>query len=105
MKAVISYLDRVFYQLDCFLNAILGGKEDQTISLRAALMKHNEQKAGRFGGGCLICWWLNWTVERHHCAKQLDGIAAVRWAAVHAAVMLISLGFLIFYAPLIWAFM
>ena len=76
---LFQWADRVGYQADCLLNAIAGGLEDQSISLRAALAR----KAGR-RWGCVMCRWLAWTVERHHCTKQLEGRATCRWGALLA---------------------
>lgn len=101
--SLFNYLDRVVYQLDCLINAVTGGLEDQPVSLRAALAQQSEKRAGHFGPGCVLCRWLSISVEKNHCAKQLKGEATVRWAAVAAGFQLIVLAFLIFYLPVLWA--
>ena len=92
-----GYLDRCGYQLDCFLNALFGGAEDTPISLAAARARLTEQRQGRFGWGCVMCRWLSWTVERHHCARQIEGRPVVRWGAVVAGLQLAALFGVLFY--------
>ena len=86
------YLDRVFYQIDCLLNALLGGAEDQTISVRAALA---QRRGARWG--CWLCWWLAHTIERHHCARVLAGQPVRRWAAVAAGAQVLAVAGALFY--------
>ena len=84
--------DRAGYMLDCFLCALFGGPENTPISLEAARAK---DRGARWG--CIMCRFLSWTVERHHCAKQLHGIAVQRWAALRAGLMLAALFGVVFY--------
>ena len=81
--SLFGYADRVGYQADCLLNAVIGGPEDQSVSLRAALAR---KRGARWG--CVLCQWLSWTVERHHCTKQLEGRATCRWGAVLAGIQI-----------------
>lgn len=90
-----NYLDRIGFQLDCLLYAILGGPEDTPISLGAARARVIEQQQRRLGWGCILCRWLSWTVERHHCARQLEGRPVVRWGALLAGLQLAMVAFLL----------
>ncbi len=94
---VWGYLDRCGVMLDEFLCALLGGPENTPISLVAAQADRQEHRDGRTGWGCIVCRWLSLTVERYHCAKQLNGIATQRWAALRAGLQLAALFAVLFY--------
>lgn len=84
LSALLAYGDRAGFMLDEFLCALFGGPENTPISLVAARAK---ARGARWG--CVMCRFLAWTVERHHCAKQLEGVATQRWAAVLAGLQLV----------------
>jgi hypothetical protein len=87
--AIISWAEQVGIAFDMFLNAILGGKAGQTISIRAALASQSGSRLG-----CLFCRLLSWLVQRNHCADQLAGIGMPFGSYVRALICLIALAWL-----------
>lgn len=87
-----SYLGTLGHALDCFLNACFGGKEDQTISRRAALSKWAGDTSG-----CVVCAWLHWTLRQHHCTRVLRGEPLGSYALAVAGVQLVALFVALFY--------
>ena len=92
LSALLAYGDRAGFMLDQFLCALFGGPENTSISLQAARARLRGER-----WGCVMCRFLSWTVERHHCRKQLHGIAVQRWAALRAGLMLAALFGVVFY--------
>lgn len=62
----MTRLLRVLVAFDQFVNAILGGYEDETLSSRAA-------KAARRGTlwGCYLCKFLH-LFDRNHCERVIE---------------------------------
>ena len=83
-----AWADRTAYQADCLLAVLLGGPEDTPTGLAAARARLAEQRAGRIGWGCVACRWIGLGVERHHCARQLEGRSAIRWAGLVAGLQI-----------------
>ncbi len=91
-----GYLDRNGVQLDCLLNTLRGGPENTPISLSAAEAQLAFQRGTtRNRWGCWMCRWLSWTVERHHCFRQLRGISTRRSGAVLAGLQLLAVAFVL----------
>lgn len=88
----MTYLTTLGQMLDEFLNAILGGERNQTISTRAA-----EAKIRREIGGCLMCWWLHQTLRQHHCRRTLAGESMSGFAMASAGLQLALLFAAVFY--------
>lgn len=88
----MRYLRTLFDQLDCFLCAVLGGPEDTTISLRAALARARGKR-----WGCCVCWWLHQTLRQRHCQRVLDGEPTTGFALLCAACQLAALFAALFY--------
>ena len=63
-------------------------KAGETVSVMAA----RSAQAGR-RSGCLMCWFLNWAVQRNHCALSLSPepiappLAAGPWLVLYALVV------------------
>lgn len=68
-----NYFERVGLEFDIAVNVLTGGKLGQTVSLRSAIGAGYTAE-GRTGprqpGWCLMCWFLNWAVQRGHCPDQ-----------------------------------
>lgn len=79
-RALYDYFDRLGITLDVLINVILGGKLDQTVSLRCALAARDNKPLG-----CFFCKLLNYLVEKDHCEKQFDDSPIGPLAAVRAA--------------------
>jgi hypothetical protein len=62
-----SYLERVGLEFDIAVNVLTGGQLNQTVSLRSAIADRDGRK-----WGCFMCWFLNWAVQRNHCALQFS---------------------------------
>jgi hypothetical protein len=61
-----GYLRNITLALDIFLNVLTGGKQGETISVRAGKAK----KAGN-KRACYFCKFLHW-VDHNHCEKALE---------------------------------
>jgi hypothetical protein len=70
---VPKYLFGLLVAVDQFVNALLGGYADETISFRAAVARSNGER-----WGCVLCKLLD-KIDPDHCAKTL---VAKRWSLV-----------------------
>ena len=66
-SAFCRYLERCGIEFDTAINVLTGGQLGQTVSLRVA----EAERAGK-EWGCLFCWFLDWAVQRNHCALQFS---------------------------------
>ena len=66
-NAFVRYLDRCGVEFDTAVSVLFGGPLGETVSLRVAIA----ERQGKWWG-CWFCWFLNWAVQRHHCALQFE---------------------------------
>lgn len=66
MRTLRGYLWRILFATDVWVNTVLGGDEDMTLSLRTA----RAQQAGRLWGKA-GCWLLD-KFDPGHCLRQAD---------------------------------
>lgn len=78
--------------------AFFGAKKGETISLIVAQWN----AAGR-RSGCRWCWFLNWAVERNHCALQLDPASPATpvLSGLRAGFCLLMLSIVLWFVPLL----
>ena len=70
---------------DCTADVLTGGPAGETVSVRAALSRN----AGEWQG-CLMCWFLNWAVQRGHCDKVLTDAPTPWWVYPRAALTFVA---------------
>lgn len=61
----MNYWQRVGIEFDIAVNVLTGGQLGQTVSYRSAVA----WRAGK-RWGCIMCWFLNWAVQKNHCPEQ-----------------------------------
>lgn len=81
MSGFGAYLLRCGLEFDIAINVLTGGKNYQTVSFRTAT-------AASMGGrpACILCWFLNWAVERNHCARSLAGDTSSTTTVIRASI-------------------
>jgi hypothetical protein len=81
MNAFGRYLERCGVEFDTAVNVLAGGQLGQTVSLRVAIAA----RAGK-RWGCVFCWFLNWAVQRNHCALQFQNVPSPVLTYIRAGV-------------------
>jgi hypothetical protein len=66
MKKLKKYCFNILLSIDQFLNVLLGGDPDETISSRAAKLEYKEKSARVF------CKILSFFLGKDHCQKSLE---------------------------------
>lgn len=67
IRSVLMYLDRLSVATSQFLNAVLGGSPDETLSSRMARQIENPTCLPCLWMSMRLCWFLDF-FERDHCA-------------------------------------
>lgn len=88
----MNYFQRVGIGTDKFINVLLGGQLDQTVSYRCAVAARNGKPFG-----CFMCWFLNWAVQRNHCPEQFTNDPTPNFDMVRAG-LAFAFGFLVLFA-------
>jgi len=65
MNAFFVYVERCGIEFDTAINVLTGGQLGQTVSYRVAVAQEDGKR-----WGCVFCQFLNWAVQRNHCALQ-----------------------------------
>jgi hypothetical protein len=91
MKTILAYIARVGIGADMFINVLTGGQLDQTVSYRCAVAARAGQPFG-----CFMCRFLNWAVQRDHCADQFTDAATPWFDGIRAALAFLA-GFYVLY--------
>ena len=81
MTALLAYLGRCGVEFDVAVNVLLGGALGETVSRRCA----TAWRAGK-RWGCLACRFLDWAVQRGHCAAQFDASSAPWFTYLRAGI-------------------
>lgn len=81
MNAFGQYLERCGIEFDTAVNVLTGGQLGQTVSYRVAVAA----RAGK-RWGCVFCWFLNWAVQRNHCALQFVNVPSTVMTYLRAGV-------------------
>lgn len=86
MKAFLDYLERCGVEFNVAVNVMTGGELGQTVSHRVATAAQEGRRIG-----CLLCWFLDWAVQREHRGRQL-GHTPAGWRAYLRATAAFTVG-------------
>lgn len=82
----LAYLKRVGIMFDIAVNVLTGGQLGETVSYRVACAERDEEAKGEDGWGCWFCWFLNWAVQKGHCALQFTNLPSPTWTYIRAGI-------------------
>jgi hypothetical protein len=81
MSALFAYLARCGIEFDTAINVLTGGELGETVSYRCAVAQRNGK-----AWGCIMCWFLNWAVQRNHCPDQFNAAPTPAFDMIRAGI-------------------